>query len=333
MGLLRNLACVAALVSCVPAEADEIVWGVNGHPLVSYPGVTFEEQLDYVVDLGLKSYRVDVNSLDKLDGLDRLLGLAEARGVEILPVLVPPVSLKEDSAKALYDQAYKFGYTTAKRFRDRIDVFELGNELENYAIIQPCEQRDNGKQYPCEWGPAGGVSPLDYYGPRWSKVSAVLKGLSHGVADAAPDALRAMGTAGWGHTGAFDRMAADGVAWDISVWHIYSDDEDWAFEKLAAWGKPIWITEFNHPNGSKDGEAEQAAGLVAMMDEYDAKAALYGIEAAHIYELMDETYWAPHYEAYMGLVGLEKDGGSWRAAGPKPAYLAVKSRLADGGEE
>ena len=65
--------------------------------------------------------------------------------------------------------------------------------------------QDDGKQYDCAWGPAGGVGPLEYYGPRWQKVSAVLKGLSEGAAAADPAVLKAMGTAGWGHLGAFER--------------------------------------------------------------------------------------------------------------------------------
>src|SRR6185437_14107278 len=129
-------------------------------------------------------------------------------------------------------------------------------EFENYAIIKPCEMRDNGVRYSCFFGDAGGTDPLDYYGPRWAKVIAVLKGLTAGVHAADPTAMRAVGTAGWGHTGAFERMHKDGIAWEITVWHMYGQDPEWAFKKLVQYGKPIWITEFNHPLGSTKSEQE-----------------------------------------------------------------------------
>jgi hypothetical protein len=40
---------------------------------------------------------------------------------------------------------------------------------------------------------------------------------------------------------------------------------------------------------------------------------------------LDETYWAPNFEAVMGLVRLVPDGrGGWRTGEPKPAYHTVK---------
>ena len=54
----------------------------------------------------------------------------------------------------------------------------------------------------------------------------------------------------------------------------------------------------------------------------------YQVEAAHIYELMDETYWAPNFEAYMGLVKLESDGRrGWRPGKPKAAYFSVRELI------
>ena len=127
-----------------------------------------------------------------------------------------------------------------------VRVWELGNELENYAIIRPCEMRMDGTKYPCEWGPAEGSGPLHYYGPRWEKVSAALKGMSDGMIAVDPTIRKAMGTAGWGHTGAFELMQRDGIQWDISVWHLYGDDPEWAFKVLKGYGHPIWVTEFNN---------------------------------------------------------------------------------------
>jgi hypothetical protein len=310
---------------------SDLIWGVNGHPFVSYPGVSYDEQLRHLRELGLTSYRVDVNNIDMAQRLKKLVDLAKPHGIEILPVLTPGFGLDKTPPEQLYSQAKAFAIYFVSRFKNDIRVWELGNEMENYAIIQPCETQDDGKQYNCAWGPAGGVDPLEYYGPRWAKVSAVLKGLSDGVKSIDPGARKAIGTAGWGHVGAFDRMAADGIEWDISVWHMYGEDPEWAFKKLAGFGKPIWVTEFNHPGGSKKSVVEQAAGLKSTMLRLRELQKQYKIEAAHIYELLDETYWAPDFEAYMGLVYLDKnEKGGWRRAGPKPAHCVVQTLLKGG---
>jgi len=317
-------------LASTPARAD-LIWGVNGHPFTAYPGVGLETQLKYVKDLGMTSYRVNVSSLTQAPALRQLVDLARPRGIDILPVITPPLDLENSSAKDLYKWAHAYAVYFVSRFKEDIRVWELGNELENYAIIKACEMRDNGEQYNCDWGPAGGVSPLDYYGPRWKKVSAVLKGLSDGTKSVDPAIRKAIGTAGWGHVGAFERMREDGIEWDISVWHMYGQDPEWAFKKLAEYGKPIWVTEFNHPSGSQNGVVDQAKGLQRWMERLRELEDEYDVEAAHIYELLDETYWAPGFESVMGLVYLEKDDRSdWRADGPKPAYCVVKTLLRGG---
>ncbi|WP_151613652.1 DUF4214 domain-containing protein [Sinorhizobium alkalisoli] len=319
---------VCLLATIAPASAD-ILWGVNGHPFTAYPGVGIERQLDIVRDLGMKSYRVNIPDVGKARDLGRLVKEGKARGIDILPVITPSnVDLAKDSADELYNKARAFAVTLASQFKDDIRVWELGNEMENHAIIKPCEKRDDGSQYPCEWGPAGGVAPLDYYGPRWAKVSAVLKGLSDGMTEVDPQIRKAIGTAGWGHLGAFERMRQDGIKWDISVWHMYGEDPEWAFKELARYGHPIWVTEFNNPYGSQRSEQQQADGLKQAMMRIRELEGKYKVEAAHIYELLDETYWAPGFEAYMGLVRLVAKGdGGWTLGEPKPAYIAVRDLI------
>jgi hypothetical protein len=328
MSLRFAAAATCLLVAVAPASAD-LLWGVNGHPIVAYPGVPFERQLDFLKDLGLKSYRVNVTSADNANELAALVDAGKARGIEILPVITPAgVSMDKDSPQDLYEKSRKLAIALGTRFKNDIRVWELGNEMENYAIIQPCEKRDDGTQYPCAWGPAGGTGALDYYGPRWVKVSAVLKGLSEGMTEVDPGIRKAIGTAGWGHTGAFARMKQDGISWDISVWHMYGEDPEWAFREISGYGKPIWVTEFNNPYGSQRGERQQADGIKQTMTRLRELSAKYKVEAAHIYELLDETYWAPSFEANMGLVRLTAaPEGKWRAGEPKPAYRTVRNLI------
>lgn len=310
------------------AAAQEMSWGVNGHPITAYPGIAISDQLDYLQDLGATSYRVNISYLADADKLATLLAEARKRGIDILPVLTPSLDLDALSPESLHAQSRAFALALGKRFKGDIRVWELGNELESYAIIRACERRDDGTIYPCDWGPAGGTTALQYYGPRWAKSSAVLRGLSEGMIAADPTIRKAIGTAGWGHTGAFERIKADGIQWDISVWHLYGQDPEWAFKELARYGKPIWVTEINHPLGSQKGKQQQADGLAQSMARLKELQKPYRVEAAYVYELLDETYWAPHFEAYMGLVGLSgsKDKG-WTISQTKPSYEAVREAI------
>lgn len=323
--------CLALLATLVSPASAAFLWGANGHPFYAYPGTSIKEQFDFLADLGMKSYRVNISGMDKADELAALVAESKKHGITVLPVITPG-DLDSNDPKVLYQRAFDLAVGLVSRFKNDIRVWELGNEPENPTLIKPCEMRDDGTQYPCDWGTASGRDVLDYYGPRWKQASAILKGLSDGTVSVDPTILKAMGTAGWGHIGAFERMKKDGIRWDISVWHIYGQDPEWAFRRLAEYGHPIWITEFNNPYGSQRGDEEQASGLKSMMTRLKELAPTYKVQAAFVYELMDEPYWAPDYEAYMGLVRVvPKPDGGWRTGEPKPAYATART-LIRGGE-
>jgi hypothetical protein len=227
----------------------------------------------------MTSYRIDVVRTGQASGLAALVRAGKARGIEILPVLAPALNLDEEKADDLYIKARGFAVSLVSRFKDDIRVWELGNELENYAIIRACEMQDDGAQYNCKWGPAGGVGVLEYYGPRWKKVSAVLKGLSDGVTAVDPTIRKAMGTAGWGR--AFARMHQDGIKWDISVWPRTARTPSGLQSSLAGFNHPIWVTEFNHPGGGRRAHNSRQMGYA----RHDAPAPVaqgLNVEAAHI---------------------------------------------------
>ena len=313
-------------VAARASSPDGIVWGVNGHPFSAYPGIPLEQQLALVRELGMTHYRVG----NRNNGLARLYPLAKKAGVELLPLIPPGGDLATTSAEKLYDLSYRDAQAVTRQHRGRFPVWELGNELENFAIIKACEMRDDGTQYPCEWGPAGGVGALDYYGPRWKKVSAALAGLLDGAKAGDPGAQRAIGTAGWGHIGAFERMAADGLEWEISVWHDYSQIGEDFLTILAGYGKPIWITEFNAGGGGFESEDDNARMITDRIAYYRRMAKRYRIEAAFVYELLDEPYWTD-FEGKMGLYRMEgSEADGWRVGEIKPVGEAVKSELSGG---
>jgi hypothetical protein len=99
--------------------------------------------------------------------------------------------------------------------------------------------------------------------------------------------------------------------------------------RLKSLGKPIWITEFGRPGAGPDGEAAQAKALVRWIHRIAALATAYDVQAAFIYELLDETYWGETNEARMGVVRLVKDkAGHWTAGPRKAAFDAVAGAIA-----
>ncbi|WP_424339290.1 hypothetical protein [Henriciella sp.] len=306
-----------------PASTSGIIWGVNGHPFQAYPGIAYDAQLDLLRDLGMTQYRVAANS----GGLDRMYPLAQARGITLLPIIHPESGWKDRDPDTLYRESLEKARTISRAHRGRFPVWECGNELENYAIIQPCEYRDDNSQYPCEWGPGGGVDPLDYVGERWAKVSAVVRGLVDGVGEGDPDARRAIGTSGFGHLGAFERWRDDGVTWDITVWHDYEQVRESYLETLAGYGKPIWITEFNAGAWNAVSEDDNARQLRERIAYYRDVGPRYGVDAAFVYELLDEPYWSGP-ESKMGIVRMDgSDANGWRIGGLKPAGQAIRDSI------
>lgn len=305
-----------------------IVWGANGHPLNAYPDIPRDQQIKLVSQLGGGIYRVNLRSDSSIEELDALLKVAEAQRMIILPIINPPVDLDNSDPAAIYRTAYDTAKAFSSAFPGRVPVWELGNEQENYAIILPCEMRDNGQQYGCQYGPGIGNDVLDYYGPRWSKMSALIKGMSDGVHAGNPEAKRAIGVAGWGHTAFFDRIRSDGVDWDISVWHQYAFDNAGQLEYVARFGKPIWIAEFNNPAGGQNGVDDQAKGLTQMIDWFQQNRARFNIQAALVYELLDEPYYSG-FESTMGLVRQKKNSttGQWEIDGVKLGYQAMAQAI------
>ena len=85
---VTRVVLISLLFFCFPMRAAraDVVWGANGHPFTAYHGVTIDQQLAYLRDLGMTSYRVN-NGTPEL--LAALVDKAKAYGVTILPVLAP----------------------------------------------------------------------------------------------------------------------------------------------------------------------------------------------------------------------------------------------------
>jgi hypothetical protein len=311
-----------------PWLEEPMVWGVNGHPFTAYPNIPWGRQLDDTLRLGMQHYRVNTRGDGSHEYMDTLLPMAEARGVVILPMIQPEVDWVNDTPEAIYERAYALGRSMASRYRGRVPVWSLANEIEGHALLRPCERFDDGTPYPCEWGISIGATARDYHGGRWAQVSAVYRGLSEGVRAGDPEALRAIGVAGWGRFGAFERMHQDGIAWEITVWHDYEGVSEEAVARLTSFGRPIWLMEFN-AGADSDSPAERARQVAERVAHYQRLRALYPIAGAFFYELYDEPYWGDTFEARQGLISLRMNWrGFWEVGPDKPGAGAISAAIA-----
>lgn len=270
-----------------------IEFGVVGHPTWSYGGVPILKQLDLIQDAGLKSYRVgyDEYSPASMDFQRLMLRESAARDIDLLTVLNlhPERYTNETSA---YQAGTAIGSAWASKFPGQ--TWELGNEYDNIAIK------------------AGGVSGAlasHYDDAQYGIVRGLIKGMYDGIKQADPTAKTVVDDAGWHHYGFLQRLAADGVKWDITGMHWYSDQGSPmnvggggvdAFAIHAAFGKPIWITEFNARPGSM-GTAAEAKWLTDTMASWNAVADKYDIEVAQIYQLLDQPEHGSSPEARYGM--------------------------------
>jgi len=189
-------------------------------------------------------------------------------------------------------------------------TWEAGNEME-FLAIRPGTT---------------GESPGDYDTGRYNVVRSAISGMIDGINSADPNAQVAVGIAGI-HFGFLERLAADGVRWDITSEHYFAYPgatdtamgADQLFARLADFGRPIVMTEFNQQQGSYWVPSEQTATLLTMMDAIEALAPKYNIIGAYVYELLDQTQLTGEQAHY----GLANGDGALTAGG-----RAVQNHLA-----
>src|SRR5690606_28717029 len=86
---IRLTSAFILLAGMTTQSPADIMWGINGHPITAYPGISIEEQIDYVADLGMSSYRVNISHIEQAEQLAAILRVAKPRGIDILPVITP----------------------------------------------------------------------------------------------------------------------------------------------------------------------------------------------------------------------------------------------------
>lgn len=257
-----------------------IVWGVVGHPTFAYNGVTLTNQFNLIQSTGLRSYRVGYDEAGSASKQfqQSMINLGAARGIDLCTVLnLHPEDYTTESAA--YTAGVNIGSSWSSSFPGR--TWELGNEYDNLCIIS-----------------GSGSLASNYDNALFAIMRGLIRGMYDGCKQGDPTAKTVVGTAGWHHYGFLQRLWADGVRWDISCFHWYSDMGDATniggdgvnhFQILKdSFGKPIYVTEVNARPLSMASRQAEATWLTNLMAQWNSIAETYDIRLVHIYELLDE---------------------------------------------
>jgi hypothetical protein len=335
-----SMLCAFAGLS-VSAAGSAFQWGVNGHPLSqsAYFDVPLATQVELVAATGAGWYRVDLSTNDfaaSTARFDELLADAEKKGIQLLPVLISSAGDRSATAapESIRAEAFAFARRVAGRYRGRITHWELGNELDAYALVRKGDRTRKGTLW--QWGDPDGSDPDDYDEMRYQRAKDEILGLQEGVKASDPQAITIVDTAGWLHYGFVERLVnEDHVPFDILAWHWYSEMGDLTHvggrfdlvAYLARFGKPLWLTEINLRNGSAAGRDRELAEF--MTQAISKIGANPGIGGLFVYELLDEPYFGENGESHYGLVETARGvGGKWAVDRKKPAFDAYRSVIA-----
>ncbi len=227
------------------------IWGMCGHPSwPEYTAIGQQAQIDLIKSLGCSYYRVDTWNESIIDSL---LPIAQANGVELLPIVYRGLDIFATQADGvtpvysltdIYNSCYQSGLAFGQKYNGVFDYVEVDNEMVLRCIV-PGTHGNLTSHY-------DDSLPMQ----RFSRCLQAIKGLSDGLRAGDPEAKQLVGAAGWYHYGFLDRLIAEGVTFDVLSWHWYSNMGSLSrvMHKLTSYGVPIWITETNRKHGSLYGE-------------------------------------------------------------------------------
>lgn len=280
------------------ADSGGIRWGAVGHndwlnrgPTYSYNLVPLTRQMQLLTAAGLSWYRTACVAADCAE----LISAAKANGISILKsmALSPDDTLDE---AANYARAYSFGVVEATEYNSAFSYFEASNELDNWVGMK-----------------GDGSSREQYNSQRYAQARGLIKGLIDGAHSVNPSAKVMVDDSGWCHYGFLQMLWADGVRWDVTAFHWYSNEGNMENAGCqganvaaihAAFGLPVWITEFNSQSAAISVDpAAAAAWLTTFMTQFESVASKYHLQAGFVYELLDEPFYSgseAHYGIYDG---------------------------------
>ncbi|MDP9090786.1 MAG: glycoside hydrolase family protein [Pseudomonadota bacterium] len=299
---------VAGGVPSRAADPAGVRWGAVGHndrlswgSEYPYNKISLQQQMHFLTAAGMNWYRTSCESANCND----LINAANSNGISILKSInLRPDATADEAGN--YARAYSYAVAEGNYHNFAFTYFEASNELDNWV------------------GMTGDGSGRSQYDPhRYHQARGLIRGLIDGIhsTDAAAKVL--VDDAGWCHYGFLQMLWEDGVRWDITAVHWYSDQGDIEHAGCkganvaaihASFGRPVWVTEFNY----KELGTAAATWIPSFMSQIRGAASNYRIEAAFVYELLDEPS-LQGLEAHFGI--LDQNGNA------KAQFQAVAKNL------
>lgn len=280
----RSIGVLLAAIGILSSPVCSAYWGAVGHNDHSdmeheYPYVknSLDEQMRLLRASKMTWYRTSCQSTN----CAALISAAAAHGINILKSLgIKPDADMDEAAN--YSRAYTFAVAQGAKYNYAFKFFEASNELDNWV------------------GMVGdGSARSQYSQARYLQARGTIRGLVDGLHAANSSAKVVVDDAGWCHYGFLQMLWEDGVRWDVTGFHWYSDQGNIehagcnnanVLAKHAAFGPPVWITEFNYKVSHATPDAN---GTAAWMGEFIAQlqsvASTYKLQVAFAYELFDES--------------------------------------------
>jgi len=245
---------------------NNFAWGVtvSEYQIDNYNSQTADKQIALLKSLGANTVRVNLERTVQLEPFlirpdqksnDDFIDKLNASGIKICLIIDGDIIGTSTIPNFNFEnEGYKLGKYAAARYAGKVDYFQISNEVTG-TIVKPPDPDFKGATIDSDYN-------LKYSLDRYKAALGWLRGMSRGVREADPSAKIVVS----GHWILYDiigRLIKDGLDFDILGWAWYEPDgldvqkRDLGegktlnlAEKLAAFGKPLWIAETNTPNGS-----------------------------------------------------------------------------------
>lgn len=312
------LAVASTATTTKPAAASPSMrLGINGHPFNAHsynangstiPGVPYSTQVDMLTQMGMQTYRADIQTDASGMGngslhpkLTNLHNQLDAAGIELFPMFYDNYSAAI-SEQDNYNRGFAKGVGLATNYGHMFTHCNLGNEWELFKDLRYREDGYLG-HLPSHWD-----LDLSARALQW------IKGANDGMKSIKPDALTSVATAGWFPTW-WQQQLVDNVSLDFIDWHWYADmqrnidalpgditsilDFLWAEYEL-----PIWVSESNSRSDEYPSHEQEQNEHRQWFNEWYAECFEHPhCEALLVHELLDNPLTGkPYDELYYGVV-------------------------------
>ena len=311
--------CLGLLFASASFAGDDpsVRWGAVGHsewvkfgPGYAYNKIPIKQQMQLLKLAGLGWYRTSCVP----SNCDDLVNYAQASGIQILKAIggTPDATASEASN---YSHGYSIGVSEAANEKSAFTYFEAGNELDDWVGM-------NGD----------GSGRGQYNVQKYPQARGYIRGLIAGIHSVNAAAQVLVDDAGWCHYGFLQMLWEDGVRWNITAFHWYSNQGNFEHAGCgnganvasihAAFGLPTWITEYNSKAAATSNDPlAEATWISAFMNQVYSVGSKYRIEAAFVYELLDE----PNLKGMESHFGIFDGNGNQKE--PSKAILNALSSL------